>query len=128
MTHFIFLGRLAAALALASSAHAFSPRPALASLRASTAHCAKKKVVVIGNGMVGQRVLERLAEYDTADSLELSTFCEERLTAYDRVKLTSYFESRAPDALSMSGTYEDSGKTAWYVFKKGAAAAATRSS
>lgn len=126
MTHAIFLGRLVAALALASSAHAFSPRP-LASRRASTAHCAKKKVVVIGNGMVGQRVLERLAEYDTADSLELSTFCEERLTAYDRVKLTSYFESRAPDALSMSGTYEDSGKTAWYVKKRALLLAATRS-
>ncbi len=52
----------------------------------------KKRIVVIGNGMVGYKFCEKLCEFDTAGQFELVVLCEEPLPAYDRVQLTSYFE------------------------------------
>ena len=37
----------------------------------------KKRVVVIGNGMVGQRFLEKVLEDTDPEDVQLSTFCEE---------------------------------------------------
>eukprot|EP00559_Dactyliosolen_fragilissimus_P005293 CAMPEP_0184862660 /NCGR_PEP_ID=MMETSP0580-20130426/7082_1 /TAXON_ID=1118495 /ORGANISM="Dactyliosolen fragilissimus" /LENGTH=1124 /DNA_ID=CAMNT_0027360613 /DNA_START=342 /DNA_END=3716 /DNA_ORIENTATION=- len=91
----------------------------------------KKKVVVIGNGMVGQRFMEDILDLqeeqstrddgnDNGDStsfanrLELVTFCEEPRAAYNRVRLTSYFESRDPSALSMTSEFDSDGRTSWY--------------
>jgi nitrite reductase (NADH) large subunit len=48
-----------------------------------------RRLVVIGNGMVGHHFLERV----TGD-WEITTFCEEPRLAYDRVHLTSFFEGR----------------------------------
>ncbi len=62
----------------------------------------KRRVVVIGNGMVGYRFCERLREYDTAREYEVVTFAEEPRPAYDRVHLTSYFETRDPQMLSLA--------------------------
>lgn len=75
----------------------------------------KKRVVVIGNGMVGQRFMENLLDLD-ADGTKctVATFCEEPRAAYNRVKLTSYFETRDPSALSMTGEFDDEGRTPWY--------------
>ena len=54
-----------------------------------------KNVVVIGNGMVGQRFMENMVETcRDSDDLQLITFCEESRAAYNRVRLTSYFENR----------------------------------
>ena len=58
---------------------------------------AKKRVVVIGNGMVGQRFMENMIESCGSieeNDLQLVTFCEESRAAYNRVRLTSYFENR----------------------------------
>ena len=44
----------------------------------------KQRVVVIGNGMVGQRFLEQLAK--RSDEFEVTAFCEEPRPAYDRVR------------------------------------------
>ena len=74
----------------------------------------KKKVVVIGNGMVGQRFMENLIKLDPDRQCEISTFCEEPRAAYNRVKLTSYFETRNPSALSMTSEFDAAGRTAWY--------------
>jgi nitrite reductase (NADH) large subunit len=74
----------------------------------------KKKVVVIGNGMVGQRLMENLLKIDTDKKCTISTFCEEPRAAYNRVKLTSYFDTRDASDLSMTGAFDDEGKTAWY--------------
>jgi nitrite reductase (NADH) large subunit len=76
---------------------------------------AKKRVVVVGNGMVGQRFMENMLDmgFDTED-LQLSTFCEEPRAAYNRVKLTSYFETRDPSNLSMTSAFDVDGKTVWY--------------
>lgn len=79
-----------------------------------------KKIVVIGNGMVGQRFMENLLELtkDASPAAKskctLATFCEEPRAAYNRVKLTSYFETRDPSDLTMTGPYETDGRTAWY--------------
>jgi hypothetical protein len=37
----------------------------------------KKKVVVIGNGMVGQRFMENLLKLDQEKECQIATFCEE---------------------------------------------------
>ncbi|KAG7344800.1 assimilatory nitrite reductase NADPH large subunit [Nitzschia inconspicua] len=74
----------------------------------------KKRVVVIGNGMVGQRFMENLLEDAGAENVQLATFCEEPRAAYNRVKLTSYFETRNPSDLSMTSEFDADGRTAWY--------------
>lgn len=74
----------------------------------------KKRVVVVGNGMVGQRFMENLLKIDVDQACQISTFCEEPRAAYNRVKLTSYFESRDPSKLSMTGDFDDQGRTTWY--------------
>jgi nitrite reductase (NADH) large subunit len=75
----------------------------------------KKRVVVIGNGMVGQRFMENLIDLDTDKKCIISTFCEEPRAAYNRVKLTSYFETRDPSALSMTSEFDAEGRTPWYA-------------
>lgn len=57
-----------------------------------------KKLVVIGNGMVGHRFLEELVASGTG--FDITVFCAEPRAAYDRVQLTSYF-SRSAEALSL---------------------------
>lgn len=74
----------------------------------------KKRVVVIGNGMVGQRFMENLLALDTAKTCTIATFCEEPRAAYNRVKLTSYFDTLDPSALSMTSDFDADGRTPWY--------------
>lgn len=74
----------------------------------------KKKIVVIGNGMVGQRFMENMIDLDKEQKCTLATFCEEKRAAYNRVKLTSYFETLNPSDLSMTDEYEEDGTTAWF--------------
>lgn len=62
----------------------------------------KKRVVVIGNGMVGYKFCERLLEHDKDNQFQLITFCEETRPAYDRVNLSKYFTDQDADALSMA--------------------------
>ncbi len=56
-------------------------------------------VVVIGNGMVGQRFLEQLAS--RSPDAEITVFCEEPRPAYDRVQLTSFFSGKSAAELSL---------------------------
>ncbi|WP_019886102.1 nitrite reductase large subunit NirB [Streptomyces purpureus] len=58
-------------------------------------------IVLVGHGMVGQRFLEALAEQGTTATSRVVVLCEEPRPAYDRVKLTSYFDGKTPDDLSM---------------------------
>ena len=69
---------------------------------------AQKTIVVIGNGMVGQRFCEKLVAYDTAQQYRLVTFCEEPRAAYDRVGLTSFFAHRNAQQLMLA-------KMDWYT-------------
>jgi nitrite reductase (NADH) large subunit len=63
----------------------------------------KTKIVVIGNGMVGQRFLEQLVTRgaDKATDFDITTFCEEPRPAYDRVQLTSFFSGKTAADLSL---------------------------
>lgn len=61
----------------------------------------KMKLVVIGNGMVGQRFLEAVATGPAADRCDLVAFCEESRVAYDRVHLTEFFSGRSAEDLSL---------------------------
>ncbi len=62
----------------------------------------RQKLLVIGNGMVGQRLLE----YVTGESheYEITVLCEEPRPAYDRVQLTSFFSGKSAQDLSMVET------------------------
>ena len=62
----------------------------------------QKTVVVIGNGMVGQRFCERLVEFDPDGRYRIVTFCEEPRSAYDRVGLTSFFAHRDAEKLMLA--------------------------
>ncbi|MBX7166277.1 MAG: nitrite reductase large subunit NirB [Pirellulales bacterium] len=59
-------------------------------------------VVVIGNGMVGQRFCERLVEFDCEHRYRIVTFCEESRSAYDRVGLTSFFAHHSAERLMLA--------------------------
>ena len=61
------------------------------------------RVVVIGNGMVGQRFLEQLVAHAKKAGVEpeITVFCEEPRPAYDRVQLTSYFSGKSARDLNV---------------------------
>ena len=73
----------------------------------------QKTVVVIGNGMVGQRFCEKLVEHDVSRQYAIVTFCEEPRAAYDRVGLTSFFAHRSAERLMLAKRewYEEHGIT-----------------
>src|SRR3989338_2600218 len=60
-----------------------------------------QKIVVIGNGMVGQRFLEQLTGRMASDAIDVTVFCEEPRAAYDRVQLTSFFAGKSAIDLSV---------------------------
>jgi len=61
-----------------------------------------QKIVVIGNGMVGQRFLEQLTGRLSSEAIEVTVFCEEPRAAYDRVQLTSFFAGKSAMDLSVA--------------------------
>jgi nitrite reductase (NADH) large subunit len=71
----------------------------------------RRTVVVVGNGMVGQRFCERLVEFDSERRFRIVTFCEESRAAYDRVGLTSFFAHRSAERLMLARRewYADNG-------------------
>ncbi len=68
------------------------------------------KLVVIGNGMVGHKLLEELMAAHHAD-LEITVLCEEPRPAYDRVHLSEFFSGKSADDLSLvaPGFFEQPG-------------------
>ncbi|MBA4284587.1 MAG: nitrite reductase (NAD(P)H) [Xanthomonadaceae bacterium] len=56
------------------------------------------KLVVIGNGMVGHKLLEELAG---TPNLAITVLCEEPRPAYDRVHLSEFFSGKTADDLSL---------------------------
>lgn len=67
-----------------------------------------QRVVVVGNGMVGWKFCDRLTAHDDNGRYQLLVFGEEPRPAYDRVQLTSYFEHRSVEELTMA-------PRAWYA-------------
>jgi len=104
----IFLGFIA------GKATGFAPSLLKSNHQRTALDAEKKKVVVIGNGMVGQRFMENFLKLDENKDCVLSTFCEEPRAAYNRVRLTSYFETRNPSSLTMTSDFDEEGRTPWY--------------
>jgi nitrite reductase (NADH) large subunit len=52
-------------------------------------------VIVVGNGMVGQRFVEDLAAADVGGAWRVTVLGEEPRQAYDRVALSSFFDGRS---------------------------------
>jgi nitrite reductase (NADH) large subunit len=62
----------------------------------------KQKLIVIGNGMVGQKFLDRFVAAGGLDYWNVTTFCEEPRLAYDRVGLSGFFEGKSADDLALT--------------------------
>ncbi|MBB5871511.1 nitrite reductase (NADH) large subunit [Allocatelliglobosispora scoriae] len=56
-----------------------------------------KRIVVVGHGMVAQRFTEALTARDTGSEFHITVLAEERQRAYDRVRLTSFFDGEELD-------------------------------
>lgn len=61
-----------------------------------------KKVIVIGNGMVGFKFCEKLASHFLSDQFEIIVFGEESRPAYDRVHLSEYFSLDSAEKLLLA--------------------------
>ncbi|MDI3287760.1 FAD-dependent oxidoreductase [Polyangium sp. 15x6] len=59
-------------------------------------------LVIIGNGMVGWKLCQRMVEYGANDEIRILVFGEEAVPAYDRVHLTEYFAGRPLSTFSLS--------------------------
>lgn len=66
-----------------------------------------KRLVAIGNGMVGHRFLEQMTAKGA--DWELISFCAEPRVAYDRVNLSGYFAGKTAEDLSLvkPGFYQE---------------------
>ncbi|NLF05135.1 MAG: FAD-dependent oxidoreductase, partial [Actinomycetales bacterium] len=62
---------------------------------------APRHLVVVGGGMVAQRLVEALRDRDTEGAWRVTVLAEEPRAPYDRVALTSYFSGRDPDDLAL---------------------------
>jgi len=62
----------------------------------------QKRVVVVGNGMVGHRFVESLLASDRAGGFEVTVLGEEVRPAYDRVNLSKFFETGDAEALALA--------------------------
>jgi nitrite reductase (NADH) large subunit len=71
----------------------------------------KKKVIVVGNGMVGYKFCEKLITKGGNELYEIIVFGEEPRPAYDRVHLSSYFGEKTIDELTMA-------PLSWYLENK----------
>jgi nitrite reductase (NADH) large subunit len=71
----------------------------------------RQRIVVVGNGMVGHRFLDRLAERGEVGGCEVTVIGEEPRRAYDRVNLSAFFDGKTAEDLSLCapGRYESAG-------------------
>src|SRR5690349_10556476 len=60
---------------------------------------AQPRLIVIGNGMVGQRFLEQLVA--ATSRFQIVVLGEEPRAAYDRVQLSAFFSGKTADDLSV---------------------------
>lgn len=62
----------------------------------------KQKIVIVGNGMVGHKLVENLLNPAERDSLEVTVLADEPRLAYDRVQLSSYFSGSTAEDLMLT--------------------------
>lgn len=66
-----------------------------------------KKIIVVGNGMVGYKFCEKLVASSESKNFKIIVFGEEPRPAYDRVHLSAFFDNQDAKALEMA-------PAAWY--------------
>ncbi|MEU1684464.1 nitrite reductase large subunit NirB [Micromonospora sp. NPDC005707] len=59
------------------------------------------RLVVVGNGMVGQRFVEALRARDRERRWRVTVLAEERRPAYDRVRLSAFFDGVSAEELNL---------------------------
>ncbi|AJR09395.1 nitrite reductase large subunit [Photobacterium gaetbulicola] len=62
----------------------------------------KKRIIVVGNGMVGHKFIEDMQVQDQQAQFTILTFSEEPRLAYDRVQLSSYFSGKSAQDLALA--------------------------
>lgn len=74
----------------------------------------KKKIVVVGNGMVGHYSVEKLLE--TKLDFEITVIGAEPRVAYDRVHLSEFFSGKKPEELALTSRqfYQENGVKAFF--------------
>ncbi len=75
------------------------PVPTVIDMGSATDSATRKRLVVVGAGMVAHRLVEALVGRGGADTWTIDVFGEESRPPYDRVALTSFFSDRDPDDL-----------------------------
>src|SRR4051812_41607435 len=75
----------------------------------------KSQLIVIGNGMVGHKLVESLHDRGGLDAWDVTVFCEEPRLAYDRVNLSQLFAGKTAEdlALARAEAYQKMGLTVW---------------
>ncbi|OLB81854.1 MAG: nitrite reductase large subunit [Actinobacteria bacterium 13_2_20CM_2_71_6] len=61
------------------------------------------KLVVVGNGMVGHRLVAALRDRDPAGAWEITVLAEEARPSYDRVRLSAWFDGEPLDLPPVDG-------------------------
>lgn len=74
----------------------------------------KKKIIVVGNGMVGHYSVEKLLE--TKLDFEITVIGAEPRVAYDRVHLSEFFSGKKPEELALTSRefYQENGVKAFF--------------
>jgi nitrite reductase (NADH) large subunit len=69
----------------------------------------RRTLVVVGHGMVGHHLVEQAVERGLTQTWDIVVLAEEQRPAYDRVGLSSWFDGRDAEALSLlpDGCYSD---------------------
>jgi nitrite reductase (NADH) large subunit len=78
-----------------------SCRPEIAALLPKEDSAMRDTLVVVGNGMVGHRLVESLLEAGGGERFRIVVLGEESHAAYDRVHLSELFAGRSADELAM---------------------------
>ncbi|HEU4425932.1 MAG TPA: nitrite reductase large subunit NirB [Pilimelia sp.] len=60
-----------------------------------------KNLLIVGNGMVGQRFVEALRSRDAENRWRVTVLAQETRPAYDRVRLSAYFDGVSAEDLSL---------------------------
>jgi nitrite reductase (NADH) large subunit len=71
----------------------------------------KPKIIVVGNGMVGYKFCEKLIAKADVEAFDITVFGEEIRPAYDRVHLSSYFDGKTVEDLTLA-------PVSWYEANK----------
>src|SRR6187551_78283 len=77
----------------------------------------KKRIVVVGNGMVGHKFIDNLVNHADADQYQVITFSEEPRLAYDRVQLSKYFSGSTAEDLALTTADYYTEKSVEFILK-----------